>query len=313
VCSSDLYDSKVLPTSNSFRIYGDQLAKCVEAAHKNGIRIHVWKGCWRLDYAPETFVNKLKQENRLMVSDNGTTTSWLCPSNPDNLRMEKDAIREILKNYDVDGIQLDFIRFKDSRTCFCSGCKLRFEKDTGEKVRNWPIPFDNSEIRKQLNSWRRTQITRLVRDVRAIARSIKPSVKISAAVYANYPAVAESIGQDWGSWLQDDLVDFVCPMDYVQSNEQFATIIQKQLSLPSAAGKVYPGIGVTAAESRLTPLEAIEQIATAGRKGAAGFALFDLDRFMEHELLPLLRLSATATRQTATSRSSGNDGHTLSF
>lgn len=286
------YDSKIIPTSNSFRLYGDQLAKCIEAAHKNGIRVHVWKGCWRLDYAPDEFIRKLREDNRLMVSDTGKTASWLCPSNPDNLRSEKDAIREILQNYSVDGIQLDFIRFKDSHTCFCSGCKTRFETDTGRKVRKWPVPA-NAENRQEFNRWRCTQITRLVRDVRAIIRDLKPKCKLSAAVYANYPSVADSIAQDWGAWIKDDLVDFVCPMDYIQNNAQFSCTVQKQLTLPSAAGKVYPGIGVTASESRLTPIQTMDQIALVAGNGATGFVLFDLDRFLEKEVLPLLHLSAT--------------------
>ncbi|MDD4870658.1 MAG: family 10 glycosylhydrolase [Kiritimatiellae bacterium] len=290
------YDSKVIPTSNSFRLYGDQLSKCAEAAHKNGLRIHVWKGCWRLDYAPEEFVQRMKKENRLMISDNGKTANWLCPSNPDNLRQEKDTIREILQKYQIDGIHLDFIRFKDSHTCFCTGCKSRFENDIGKKISKWPLPPGKTETRKEFNRWRRAQITRLVRDVRAMTQTLNIKVKVSAAVYANYPGVSESIAQDWGSWLEENLVDFVCPMDYVQSNEQFSTIVKRQLNLPMAAGRVYPGIGVTTSESRLSQVQTMDQLVIAGKEGASGFALFDLNRVLAFEVLPLLRLSCTASR-----------------
>jgi uncharacterized lipoprotein YddW (UPF0748 family) len=290
------YDSKIIPTSNSFRLYGDQLTKCIDAAHKNGLRVHVWKGCWRLDYAPESFIRKLQKENRMMVSDNGKTANWLCPSNPDNLRQEKDTIREILQKYQVDGIHLDFIRFKDSHTCFCNGCKSRFENDIGKRVSKWPLPSGNTEIRKEFNRWRCSQITRLVRDVHAIARTLKPEIQVSAAVYANYPAISDSIAQDWGLWLKDDLVDFVCPMDYVQNNEQFSAIIKRQLALPMANNKVYPGIGVTASESRLTPIQTMDQLAIINKEGASGFALFDLNRVLASEVLPLLRLSSTISK-----------------
>ncbi|OGV63279.1 MAG: hypothetical protein A2283_15100 [Lentisphaerae bacterium RIFOXYA12_FULL_48_11] len=286
------YNSRIIPASNSLRLYGDQLAQCLEAAHKNGLRVHVWKGCWRLDYAPDELIRKFSSENRLMISDSGKSNNWLCPSHPDNLRHEKDTIREILQNYPVDGIQLDFIRFKDSRTCFCQGCKKRFETDTGQKVRKWPIPI-NAEGRREFNRWRCAQITRLVRDVRAITREMRPKCLLSAAVYANYPSVADSIAQDWGNWLKDDLVDFVCPMDYIQNTVQFSNTVQKQLALPSAADRIYPGIGVTASESRLTPIQTMDQITIVSRSGAKGFALFDLDRFLEKEVLPLLHLSAT--------------------
>jgi len=288
------YKSTIYPPSLSFRAYGDQLSKCIEAAHKNGLRIHVWKSCWRIDSAPDDFTNKMKKADRLMVSSNGNTAEWLCPSNPDNLRHEKDSVRELLQNYQVDGIQLDFIRFKDSHTCFCAGCRSRFEKDTGRKAVKWPIPADNSELRKEFNRWRCEQITRLVRDVRAIARTMKPEVKISAAVYGYYPQVSESIAQDWGSWLKEGLVDFVCPMNYVDDADQFRKLVQKQMALPSAANRIYPGIGITASESRLTPIQAMEQLTILRKEGATGFALFDLNQVLAIEFLPLLRLGATA-------------------
>jgi len=291
------YNSRIFPASPSFLAYGDQLSKCIEAAHKNGLRVHVWKSCWRIDNAPADFIKKMKKADRLMVSGNGTTVEWLCPSNPENLKQEKESIREILKNYQVDGIQLDFIRFKDSLTCFCAGCRSRFEKDTGTKTAKWPIPLGNTEPRKEFNRWRCAQITRLVRDTRAIARTLKPEVKISAAVYGYYPKVCESIAQDWGLWLREGLVDFVCPMNYVENLDRFKKLVQTQCALPSARNRIYPGIGITASESRLTPIQAMDQLAVIREEGANGFAIFDLNQVLAIEILPLLRLSATAPKR----------------
>jgi hypothetical protein len=60
------------------------------------------------------------------------------------------------------------------------------------------------------------------------------------------------------------------------------------------AMKIISGLGVTAAESRLTPIEVIDQINASRKAGAAGFALFDLDTTLRQEVMPVLRLGITA-------------------
>jgi hypothetical protein len=57
---------------------------------------------------------------------------------------------------------------------------------------------------------------------------------------------------------------------------------------------VLPGIGVTAAESRLDPVQVIDQIQAVRRSGSPGFALFDLDTTLRAQVLPVLRLGVTA-------------------
>jgi len=116
---------------------------------------------------------------------------------------------------------------------------------------------------------------------------------ISAAVYSGYPGCINSIGQDWGRWLKEDLVDFVCPMDYTVNNDAFKTMVRRQLSLANAGGRVFPGLGVTAMESQLTPDQVIEQIRQTRAAGAGGFVLFDLNRTLEKDVLPALRIGLT--------------------
>ncbi len=77
------YPSKLLPHSETFRKYGDQVAQCVAAAHRHGLQVHVWKVNFNLGNAPREFVEKLRREgSRTQVSANGKATDWLCPSHP---------------------------------------------------------------------------------------------------------------------------------------------------------------------------------------------------------------------------------------
>jgi uncharacterized lipoprotein YddW (UPF0748 family) len=136
-------------------------------------------------------------------------------------------------------------------------------------------------------------ITSFVRRAHDEIKKVNPRVKLSAAVWGNYPECAGSIGQDWGDWLRAGYVDFVCPMNYVPDRNRFAALVQRQLALPGARGRVYPGIGVTAAESQLRPDHVIEQVVMLRRLNAGGFLLFDLSRPLLDETLPNLRLGLT--------------------
>ena len=132
------YASRILPPSEACRVYGDQLAQSVAAAHKNGLALHAWHTCWNLDGTPPERIEQLKREKRLQVSNTGETLNWLCPSHPANLALELDIIREMAASYAVDGIHLDYIRYPGTNACFCAGCRSRFESATGQAVRKWP-------------------------------------------------------------------------------------------------------------------------------------------------------------------------------
>ena len=85
-------------------------------------------------------------------------------------------------------------------------------------------------------------------------------------------------------------------MNYTTAPAQFEEYLNVQLALPSAKGRVFPGIGVTAAESRLNANGVIDQLRALRNHGAEGFALFDLNHVLEYEILPTLKLGAMARR-----------------
>jgi uncharacterized lipoprotein YddW (UPF0748 family) len=287
------YDSQVVPQSEAVGRYGDQLKQCVAAAHANHLEVHVWKICWNLSNAPESFVAAMRKAGRLQVTDTGKELEWLCPSHPDNVALELKAVSEVLNRYPVDGIHLDYVRYPDDHACFCTGCRRRFGQRLGEEIRGWPKSAQSGNLRGKYNAWRSEQITAFVRAVHDLARKSGANIRVSAAVYPEYPGCINSIGQDWGYWLKEDLVDFVCPMDYTVNNGAFKNLVRRQLALANTGGRVFPGLGITAMESQLTPDQVIEQIRQTREAGAGGFVLFDLNRTLEHDVLPVLRMGLT--------------------
>ena len=286
------YPSKILPQSKTYTQYGDQLAQCVEAAHKHGLEVHVWKITWNLEGAPKEFVDKIRAEGRTQVSSTGQALNWLCPSHPKNVLLALESILEIVTNYDVDGIHLDYIRYPGSHACYCDGCRERFVLATRLQIDEWPaavLPKTGAHSEKY-TEWRTQQITRLLRLLHKRLRTVDPGIKISTAVFGAYPACVTSIGQDWIAWAKAGYVDFVCPMNYTEETDYFTELLVNQLARMPKSVAIYPGIGATASNSLLTPDAVVEQIYLSRNLGASGWTIFDYSLDISETVLPALAI-----------------------
>jgi uncharacterized lipoprotein YddW (UPF0748 family) len=290
------YPSKVLPVDPAVAERGDQIEQCVQAGKKSGVQVHVWKVNYNLSRAPQEFVARLRAENRTQKTFAGAEVDWLCPSHPDNFKLECDSIMEVIRNYDVDGFHFDYIRYPDDRACYCQGCRERFQKETGLTVEKWPDDVHGGGLTEQFQDWRRQQVTRLVRAVREEAHKVKPDVAISAAVFPDWVNHRRSVGQDTVRWLKEGYLDFVCPMDYTTDIEDLRTKVTQQVGFVrqvAADGPQVPlYIGLGAFRLPDTA-DLIEQIQLTRQLGADGFVLFQYDEELAEQKLPALLLGTT--------------------
>ncbi len=291
------YNSDVLPVADRAKEHGDQIAACVAACKKYGVQIHVWKVNWNLGNAvPKDFVERMRKENRLQKNARGEELEWLCPSHPENQKLETAAMVEVAKKYDVDGIHFDYIRYPDGDHCFCDGCRERFEAAIGSKIANWPRDvLRDGDLRNRWLDWRRGNITAVVKATSEQARAIKPKIKISAAVFRNWSTDRDAVGQDWKLWCDKGWMDFVCPMDYTASNHKFENEVVSQIEW-AGTKPCYPGIGVSASSSHFGPERVIEQIEIARKHHTGGFIIFNYGVAESRDLIPLLGLGITWKR-----------------
>ncbi|MEI6500644.1 MAG: family 10 glycosylhydrolase, partial [Armatimonadota bacterium] len=267
------YDSKLLPHAKVVADKGDQIAQCVAAGKKYGIEVHPWKVNWNLSNAPKEFVDQMRAEKRMLVNSKGETEPWLCASNPKNLQLEIDTMLEVALNYDVDGVHFDYIRYPHNDGCFCDGCRERFEAKLGRKVENWPADCQKA-LREEWMQFRCDNITALVKAVSEQAHKAKPGLKISAAVFSNYPNCKYEVGQDWVKWCKAGYLDFVCPMNYFEGNTQFANTVANQLAWVGNSVPLYSGIG----SFINTDDNSVAQMELARAAGADGFILFNMGK-----------------------------------
>jgi uncharacterized lipoprotein YddW (UPF0748 family) len=239
--------------------------------------------------SPQEFRDRMKREGRTLVPFDGKgQDDWLCPSHPDNRKLEIDSMVELATRYGVDGIHFDYIRYPGPEGCFCDGCRERFEQAIGKKVAHWPADTrQDPAIKEQWLDWRRGNITAVVAGVAEQVRQRKADVKISAAVWPVWPVVRDSIGQDWKLWCEKGYLDFVCPMDYTHNVPQFRDMIRHQQEW---AGNVpcYPGIGLSVWPERNDICRIIEQINVTRELKTRGFTVFNYAEPEAKVILPML-------------------------
>jgi len=205
----------------------------IEKAHAQNIEVHAWLNAlalWSGSTAPVDprhaynlhGPGKSGADYWLSKNDAGAESGadgiFLDPGNPAAADYVARLYIDLVRNYDVDGIHFDFIRYDGQEWGFNPTSLDRFNflnKRTG-------VPAKNDA---QWMEWRREQVSAIVRRVYLSVGAIKPKVKVSAATIAfGDGPVAEadwiktsaysSVFQDWRAWTQDGLLDFPVVMNY---------------------------------------------------------------------------------------------------
>lgn len=211
----------------------DALQYLIEKAHAQNIEVHAWLNALALwggstpPVDPRHAYNlhgpaKSGADYWLSRSDAGVESGadgiFLDPGSPAAADYVARLYIDLARNYDVDGIHFDFIRYDGQEWGYNPTSLDRFNflnKRTG-------VPAKNDS---QWMEWRREQVTAIVRRVYLSVGAIRPKVKVSAATIAfGDGPVAEgdwlkssaysSVFQDWRAWTQDGLLDFPVVMNY---------------------------------------------------------------------------------------------------
>jgi uncharacterized lipoprotein YddW (UPF0748 family) len=282
----------------------DPLQYLVDKAHQGPrrLQVHAWLATlpiWSKRDAPPASPNHPfnlrgpsadSAETWLMYRDDGEAwagvgssgTYYLDPGNPDVQTFTTEVYLNLLRNYDVDGVHLDQVRYYEGealRWGYNPTSVAVFNAAFGREATSQPVPTDPDWV-----AWRRDQVTALVRRIYSAAKALKPNVAVTAAVVtwgrgpqtaADWQAQAAyaSVLQDWRAWLQQGIVDYVLPMDYYREAGQqaawFDTWTRWQVNYTDRRGVVL-GLG-----SFLNTADGVlAQLARARALGALGVALY---------------------------------------
>ena len=140
--------------------------------------------------------------------------------------------------------------------------------------------------------WCQENINTVVRTTSEQVRKVRPGIKVSAAVFRQWDQDSRVVMQDWKLWCAQGWLDFVCPMDYTESETGYDSWIRQQKQWAGPAGLV-PGIGITSSRTTLAPDAAVRQIEITRRHETQGFILFNYGEREAREIIPTLGLGPT--------------------
>lgn len=306
----------------------DPLAASIDEAHERNMKLVVWKNDFSLSIPDGTaktwWLNSgyLQLQYQPWTNTYVTVPSGLTACAEDIRDMDVRALTEIATDYDVDGIQLDFIRFADKYSSYDNHCKVAFGQfltakgsvhkskcednpsSTPYNPELWArkatafAPEHDNDCVNEFQEFRTKVITDHVKRIRDMIKNIndnrpptKPYIELSAATFPKNP---EFVAQDWPSWSYSHWLDRAFPMAYSSS------LALLQDNVYSAVAKI-PNVGYTNTEIPLNfgigfealPEDFIEQISwlrTAEDYSPlySGFSLFQINEDFLDNTLPTI-------------------------
>lgn len=251
------YKSRIEPLSPYFN-HGDNfdpLAFAVEECHKRGMECHAWIIAYPMDKVTIRYTGKGRRRKATVVQNKPSYYKaigdrwYLDPGMPETRNLIVSIVKEIVKNYDVDGIHFDYIRYPSNTRKFP-------DDDTYRKYGKGMNIYD----------WRRENINMLITESYDAVKSIKKWVQVSSSPLGRYKVLSdvapndgwtayETVFQDAGYWMKTGKHDLLFPMMYYR--EHYFYPFLNDWVANSNGRLIVPGLGVYQMDEQKWPLQDI--------------------------------------------------------
>ena len=229
------WDNAITGKSNVGPSY-DPLRFAIDECHKRGMELHAWIVSIPLGTAQrqKAYGSKSITRHHSSLCKTVGGEMFMIPGNPATADYIASLCKEIVENYDVDGISLDYIRYPESQ--------YHFSDDNLYK--------SSSGLTKA--QWRRENITRIVKRVHDVVKPIKPWVRLSSSPIGKYSNLSryrsggwdcyDAVYQDPKLWLREGYQDMLFPMMYFLGNNYYPFVFDWKEG--SSGHPVVPGLGI---------------------------------------------------------------------
>lgn len=208
----------------------DPLAFVVEECHKRGMECHAWVNPYRFSTGSNWSTAQdqaLKSAGMLLAytKSDGKTTTILNPGLESVRKRIVDVCKEIISNYDVDGLVFDDYFYPEGIPVTSSAGDYDLWQKSGASM--------------TFGDWRRNNVNQMVADVYNMVQQQKPYVRFgispagaactSAAVAAKHGIDRCPVASDWQydgifsdpvAWLEAGTVDYISPQLYWKTNHK---------------------------------------------------------------------------------------------
>lgn len=208
----------------------DPLAFVVEECHKRGMECHAWVNPYRFSTGSNWSTAQdqaLKSASMLLAytKSDGKTTTILNPGLESVRKRIVDVCKEIISNYDVDGLVFDDYFYPEGIPVTSSAGDYDLWQKSGASM--------------TFGDWRRNNVNQMVADVYKMVQQQKPYVRFgispagaactSAAVAAKHGIDRCPVASDWQydgifsdpvAWLEAGTIDYISPQLYWKTNHK---------------------------------------------------------------------------------------------
>lgn len=208
----------------------DPLAFVVGECHKRGMECHAWVNPYRFSTGSNWSTAQdqaLKSAGMLLAytKSDGKTTTILNPGLESVRKRIVDVCKEIISNYDVDGLVFDDYFYPEGIPVTSSAGDYDLWQKSGASM--------------TFGDWRRNNVNQMVADVYKMVQQQKPYVRFgispagaactSAAVAAKHGIDRCPVASDWQydgifsdpvAWLEAGTIDYISPQLYWKTNHK---------------------------------------------------------------------------------------------
>jgi uncharacterized lipoprotein YddW (UPF0748 family) len=134
-------------------------------------------------------------------TNDGLTSGFLDPGVPEVAIYTHRVFMDVVRNYDIDGIHLDYVRYPGSTWGYSPASVALYRLQTG--TTRVPDPAD-----PKWQAWRRARVTNFVRDLGHEMKLEKPNLKLSGALICFGSGPADASGWSLASSLHVGVQDW---------------------------------------------------------------------------------------------------------
>lgn len=207
----------------------DPLDVACREAHALGLKLHAWINVmpsWRGTTAPADPRQLYHAQPKWHWYDAAGVRQpmrpnfyvSLNPCLPEVRAYLVEVCRELVVNYPIDGLHLDYVRFVDDLDAAPDAYPRDPATLASYRAATGKAPDDDLAAWR---TWKADQVTTLVRDIRAMIAAEDREVVLTAAVGSSPEGPQDKHQRDSIRWVDEGLVDAVFPMNYTADIAQF--------------------------------------------------------------------------------------------
>lgn len=256
----------------------DPLKAFVEEGHKAGLRVHAWFEFGASYAYKDSSANKWltkypgwagKNSKGELLKKNGFF--WWNAMNPEVQTFLQKLLLEVVKKYDVDGVQGD-----DRLPAMpAEGGYDSFSIEMYKNEFSGKLPPKDAKDPAFIQ-WKANKISDFGRKLYESVKKEKPACLVTWAP-SIYPWSKEQYLQDWPQWLKGGYVDMIIPQLYRYNIEAYEKILKELTNQVSekVRGKIFPGILTSLGDGyRVNPIMLKQMIELNRKYGYNGEVFF---------------------------------------